>query len=738
MKSQLDNKTLLENAQPGHIVDEKAVMYDNNGGIHSKSIFIKDDNTNEVKIQADNQLNNNIPLIIPNLQNFNGSNGNKKSEIMVTSIDQVIEGHKTFQNIDVANPITNSNPTTKTYVDTNLNTKLDKISNDNLNMNSNIVTNSGRPVGNNDLTTKVYVDNQLTDKASLSKTTVQTFQGRVQVPDFNSGSHNGADVANLTYLNSTFLNKKTGGSMSNSITFISSLPNNQKQIHNLGSPQYNTSAANKSYVDNKIANIPAVDTSSFLKRDGSVSMTANLDLGGKKITNLGVPTSNENAVNKHYVDHVLSASHILPSNQKNEFTYLYNVDETSSESNIIMNSFTDFAASPHRNKKAYNVTLQKNAGSNDYRSILGFNLFPLPLGKYTLVFEFFPSEMTNVQLSAYVSSATINNQVFKAFNNYCKLLTQIDNNSKQAPDFIYLLMRGTATTPSPKAHIIVYGIKEWSNSVPPGLIYDNILWEMFDYDDGNMKINTNMDMDNHRIMGLSDGVENTDAVTKKQLDIIDYDSKGYIYRLLFGQNYYDLTETSRFNINDVFGIVINSISPYLTFLLNRRLDDYSPKYGIHLGTDCILQTPMIQQNSNFTLFISLELVGTPLLVGFYNKKNNTMPFPHYSIHNTNKLRLYRSVSEYYDVAINNFSGKQTFIWICYYAPLSIYKIAIGNYLPHINKKMDPPENFSLNHLRIIFPGHITKIGFVDRFIDVSSIDHHRIILEEKRNGSFLG
>ena len=104
----------------------------------------------------------------------------------------------------------------------------------------------------NHASNKVYVVNQLGTKADLSKTTTQTFQGRIQVPDFDSGQHNGSDIVNLRYIDGIFLNKKTGGTLSNPISFLSSLPNNQKQIHSLGTPQYNSSATNKQYVDNKM------------------------------------------------------------------------------------------------------------------------------------------------------------------------------------------------------------------------------------------------------------------------------------------------------------------------------------------------------------------------------------------------------------------------------------------------------------------------------------------------------
>ena len=48
-----------------------------------------------------------------------------------------------------------------------------------------------------------------------------------------------------------------------------------------------------------------------------------------------------------------------------------------------------------------------------------------------------------------------------------------------------------------------------------------------------------------------------------------------------------------------------------------------------------------------------------------------------------------------------------------------------------------PLNFQSNQLEIDFDGIVNKIGLTDQLIDVNSLEHHRITLEEKRNGSYL-
>ena len=52
------------------------------------------------------------------------------------------------------------------------------------------------------------------------------------------------------------------------------------------------------------------------------------------------------------------------------------------------------------NKKAYQLTLNKDSGSTNYRSRIGFNLGSLNIGYYTFVCEFYPPTMLNVSVTA--------------------------------------------------------------------------------------------------------------------------------------------------------------------------------------------------------------------------------------------------------------------------------------------------------------------------------------------------
>ena len=254
--------------------------------------------------------------------------------------------------------------------------------------------------------------------------------------------------------------------------------------------------------------------------DNGMKMKTDVNLSNFKISNLKTPTNDEDAANKIYIDETLEQSHLLASSKKNEFLYLDDPDDTSSEYNKVVDGFiNNFRESPHRNKKAYSITLQKDAGSNNYRSRIGFNLFPLPLGTYTLVFEFFPPEMTNIDLSVQATSAYIHKKIQKDFSSYSKMLVQINNNSKSLPDYIYLTIHGTATAAPVQGFLIVYGTKDWSDNLSPE-IYDHVLTEeMFEYDDGVMKMNTDLDMAGNKFKNVSQPTVDSDVLTKRSVKI---------------------------------------------------------------------------------------------------------------------------------------------------------------------------------------------------------------------------
>ena len=81
-------------------------------------------------------------------------------------------------------------------------------------------------------------------------------------------------------------------------------------------------------------------------------------------------------------------------------------------------------------------------------------------------------------------------------------------------DYIYFTIQGTATVARIGCHFIVYGIKEWSDTIDPR-IYD---LKSYVSEDSNMKMLTKINMDNNRIIYLGEPIYDTDASTKLFVD----------------------------------------------------------------------------------------------------------------------------------------------------------------------------------------------------------------------------
>ena len=341
-----------------------------------------------------------------------------------------------------------------------------------------------------------------------------------------------------------FLSKKEGGQMGANIDM------NNNTIFNVKDPTQADQATNKKYVENQLEKkldkgsdidmknnsiinldlpsnqrdaacvefvnnrIDDMTQKKFLKVDGTNNMTGNLNLNNNKIINLQTDyRDSKSAVNVDFVQEEISdlrdlvtqkiyESQITNSGQKRDaFRYLMeDTDESSSENNIKVLGINDFPNSPHQiNKKAYFLQLLFEKDSpNQYQSRLGFNLYKLPVGYYTLVVEWFPPEMNGSSVTPQATTISISNYATKTFEKYTKTVINFHRWGSSPPQYIYLDLHGTVSNPSflTIGHLIVYGVKETISNVDPS-VYDTA----FVIENGQMVMQTNLSLNGHRLRG---------------------------------------------------------------------------------------------------------------------------------------------------------------------------------------------------------------------------------------------
>ena len=741
-KSQLDSSTiLLQGSRAGDVVNDKAVIYSNTGAVHARSLYLLDDpqdgNRNEVRLETPHQSYGNIHLNIPDLHNFDGYGGRLKSEVMVTSVEQTVTGKKVFENIEVHDPTSNNQAANKSYADTKLSLTGGTMTGDLILPHHNYpIPGNTNKVINYESQREIFLSRQESFPMQADINMNNNFIQNIATP---TSSH---QATNKGYCDYNFLSRQKGG------VLMSSLSMNQNDLFEIpDTPKFGSSAVNKSYVEGEIAKIPQgsnSDTSSFLKLDGSRAMSGNLDMDNHKIVKLQDPTEDTDAASKFYIDQKLEQSHILSSSSKNEFVFLNDPSKISLEYNVTSAAFDNFPASPHINKKAYLIDLKKDVGTNNYRSRMGFNIQELPLGSYTIIFEFYPPEMNNIQISCQATSAYIHKQVQKNFSTYSKLLVQFHNNNKNNPDKIFFTMHGD-TIYVVSAFLILYGIKDWVDAINPKL-YDHIINEqMFEFDSLNMLMKTNLDLNNNKILNISDGTDANDAINKGQFDTLKnkFDShqfyiKNHLYMSIFSYRFYDLKEPIKFNytLPNVSGI-----EPGLSILSSGQghlsINELDPISGLQFNRSIRIIIDLgytINQVTPYTIMLSMALKDDITI--YFTDDHSTKYYPVYKIDQTMLLLMIITsdgIMQHKSYS-SQFNDTQVMLWIHFNPVSNRYRISLANHAV-ADFISTPPSSFSTNKLRIN-PGNniINKICYQNQYIS-ADLHYTQILFEEKKNGS---
>ena len=771
-KSQLDTTTnLLHGSRTGDVVNDKAVIYSNTGAVHANSLYIEDPpdqgNSNEVRIMTEHQSYPNIHLNIPDLHNFDGHGGRPKSELMVTSVEQTVTGKKVFENIEVHDPTSNNQAANKSYADTKLSLTGGTMTGDLILPHHNYpIPGNTNKVINYESQREIFLSRQESFPMQADINMNNNFIQNIATP---TSSH---QVTNKGYCDYNFLNRQKGGML------MGSLSMNQNDLFEIPAPKYGSSAANKNYVDGEIGKIASVDTTQFIQKDGSVPMAADLDMNGNKIKNVGTPYTHENdaAVNvgffntelnasnsnvftqitnnyKQYVNEELLKSHLVSSHIENAFKYLSDQDESSSERNIIVHGIQDFNGSPHKNKKAYDIDLIYTSGTRNYDSKIGINLYPLPVGKFTIIMEYYFPEDINISLLAEASTAIINNQTITNFPSYKKQLVQINQQTKDTPDYLFFTIRGSGTSATnPEGYLVFYGVKEWVDTVPSE-IYDHALETgMFEYDNGNMKMYHDIDMDNNKIINLDGGIDNNDAVNMEQFNSIKtrFDEqvpymKNNIYMTIFTYRFFDFNATSKYKFSKQKRYhAIIGIKPDLSF---------SSTNGSHLTKDELIYMKglqfnnsmhiiidlgyLVDHNMSYTMMMSLTLKDN-LQIYFVEPTQEQIAYnPIYEIQKSSSQLIIKSAGNVITKTIysSRYNDQQCLLWIEYSNQTNTHTISLPAYT---NAHHVPiPAPFLTRKLRID-PGNniIKKFGYQNQLIN-SYDDYFQISLEEKNNGTII-
>ena len=433
------------------------------------------------------------------------------------------------------------------------------------------------------------------------------------------------------------------------------------------------SLVSKAFVDSEIAKIPQ----DVLKLDGSKAMTGALDMGNHNIINLKDPTAQSHAANKKFVDGAILNSNfsIISSindkikkleeksihtvNQENVFKKVMDDDEFKEDDDDIHKVGVQNKDFHSVNKKTYEfkIDYDSSEGDGEYSTRLSIDLIYLPTGSYTMVYEMYIDDgLTVDQIDASSGTLRVENINSKIDGTNTRSIIHFVKYTLSSffDDLdIDIKLKGK-TDPQTTIYVVVYGVKGQVNNVPVNLwdryyYYDNsslkyeVPIDMNNKDitgvnkitTGDLDVNNQIDMKNKKIIRVGDGVDNSDAVNKAQLDALESDIisakqllsklksdswffKRDIQKLTDARGYYYLTDQLKHNNTNTvkFPSGINS-HPF-----KSGADDF--KFRILLdGRYQIIYTDFYKNSGQFKVHDSTN--GNDLFVINFDNQSNWAP-----------------------------------------------------------------------------------------------------------------
>ena len=497
---------------------------------------------------------------------------------------------------------------------------------------------------------------------------------------------------------------------------------------------------------------------------------ADVNLGGNKIENLGVPTQDNEAVNKGYVDNLVHHTAVQPSHYKDEFSYLMSsgaqwTDEIDSGFSFVITKIGElypFEGNFHDyNRKVIFMTIIKNT-EGKYKYKMGINFFRLDANTdYTLCLEILNTDYNlwnNTKIS--VDKGTLtglsigNLSVKKLFHKYTdstgktqtmyyhRIIVNFRKLSSGNRFFLHILvdiLRGgynLATYPNQFSgvYIIAYGLKGTFSNIDPDKVYD--YHTAFDIYPGLVMFNVPPIFNSKKLSHISlDSISDDNFATIKSVkELIPLLEKKNLYKKYFSE-FYDFVDANSYGINiGSSGVIINSLKPNITLPPNKDLSEIAEK-GLHVNGYVITFSPSHSSKSTLCIVFTHWRNRSFTLTKYLSTNNNILVKLDYNKTN-NKVTLTVNKTTQNFTMLSSFHGKIIVVWLAEDLSANITKVSISNYsgtltIPAVNYISNQRWKFTTED------GILLRLMYSPNFYDTDSEQYHKVMLQEKLSGSYI-
>ena len=524
---------------------EKIVRYlpnpggeEKNVGLITHKLYIEDEFNDSVILQADDQDFDDVHLYIPNLKNYDNSGGRRKSNLVVNSIDNTFSGKLILPSGHIIikdgdnQVLLNRADILKIYESSSHNIISNKVPlySDSgglycdllkmRNRNRFIIIKPDAQSRNNTIKIPNLHGVDRTVMLTSTHQTIRDNQTFTEPITCNKAPTSNNHLTTKDYVDTHSSNGnylKTDGS----VAMTGDLNMNEQRVKNTLDPSDEQDTVNKRYLESQLTD--------YLKRNGQSPMTFDLNMNSYKIVNLKDITSSSNdseAVNKKYVD---DKTKINPSHSlTNSFKFLMDdLDEISTEYGLIADKIDDLSWSPHENKKVLYFKALKD-GLN-YRYRLGFQMTQAsPIANTIAIEQLFNNEnyWNKAEISINGTGITIESYHTNKFHfisnatNYYYTKTIVQLKRLTAPEHqLYYTTHIDNVTSSPiqlQQYLLVYGVNSFMSDV------DSIVYHLTLFKNVNdkMQMQVDLDMNNKKITNVVSPTNKNDIVNKNYVDLL--------------------------------------------------------------------------------------------------------------------------------------------------------------------------------------------------------------------------
>ena len=279
------------------------------------------------------------------------------------------------------------------------------------------------------------------------------------------------------------------------------------------------------------------------------------------------------------------------------------------------------------------------------------------------------------------------------------------------------------------------------SNIDPDKVYD--YHTAFDIKPTQVVYKVDINANNKRILKIAlDKDQNTSAATVGMVKELIPFNTNYVYRRYF-EKIYDFTEANNYSLSrSSSGIIINGLNHFNhnrglhgIGIPNRNINDIK-KEGLNITNYTISLNPP----PNFTNFT--------LCIVCYHWNNRDFALVKKNSDNNQRLLsltftkaagyltlLSNSIRDSFTLP-NNFNGKKIVLWLTQSVDSIVTKVSISNYVSTLtlaNSNYTTNQSFDFT----TDDGVMSKIMFSPNFYDFGSEQFHRVMLQEKLNGSYI-